>query len=161
LLAVFAHECLNDPHARQAFLQRGRYNADRLAHRPVADGRLPAPPPRQQDHGRQNGEGQQRKRPVEHQHQDDDPDQRERAADRVDHRPGDEVLQGVAVLGHPRHQIAHAVPVVVRQVQIQILVEQPLAHAHDGVLPDPDHVEHLDAQPDHLDDGDDEEQAAV
>jgi len=151
-LAVLADERLDDAHSGQALLQRSRDDADRLAHGTVAPVGIAPPPQGQPTHSRQNGEREQGKLPVQHQQHHDDSHQSEGIANGVDDGPGDEVLQRVAVFGDAGHQVADAVVVEVAQVQVEILVKEALAYVHDGVLADPDHVVHLNAQANRLDD---------
>ena len=114
-----AGERLRDPHAGDVLLHVGVDDRDPLARLGVGARRQHPEPERRRDQHRQHGERDQRQLRVGDQQRDRDPDDREQADDRLGEPGLQERRQRVDVRGHPRHDPA-------RQLALVVVEPEPL-----------------------------------
>ena len=151
-VALLAPEELHHRHARDVLLQEGvdaRHPAPNFAE---GGARAAAEPVGHHEEQRDHGEGDQRELPVHGQHHAHDPEQREQVAEDGDHPGGEQLVDGVHVGGHARHQASHRVVVEEADVQpLQVRVDLA-AQVHHHALPG--HLQDVDLAEAHHEGGD-------
>ena len=101
-------EAANDADAAEGLLQVGGDRGDPLPRRLVGAGGDDAEDQARDRQQREGEEGDQRQFDVEHEEDDDDADQGQGAGEHRHHPGGDQLVQGLDVVGHPRDQDAGA-----------------------------------------------------
>ena len=133
LLAEAAHH----PHAAQRLLQVGGDGRDPLPGRPVGAGGDDPEDDAGDRQQRQGEEGDQGQLDVEHQQDHDDADQGQRAREHRHHAAGDQLVERLDVVGHPRDQHPGAAPGEEADRHRLDVGEEPLAEVLEGAGADP------------------------
>ncbi len=135
--ALLAYERLHHPHAGDVLGERGRHEAEPLAHRRVGPGGARAEERARQDHERDHDEGREGEPRVEHDQEEGCAAEQQRALCERRDAVGDELVDRLDVVGHPADQDTGPVPLVEAERKLLQVAEELLAEVGQDPLPDP------------------------
>ena len=123
-LALLAGEELDDGHALERLLQERVQPGEPRAHHAVGVARTQAEVRGGQRQERHQGERHQRELPVHPEHDDDDAGEDEHVAHHRHHPAGEQLVDGLHVVHHARHEPPDGVPVEEARIELLEVAEE-------------------------------------
>ena len=136
-VCLLARERLDDPHPRDVLGERGRHEAEPLAHGRVRAGGALAEDHRRDAHERDHDQRRECQAPVEDEEQDRGAEQSERVLDEARDPVGDELVDRLDVVRQPADDHARTVALVEAEREVLQVVEKAVAQVGQDPLADP------------------------